>query len=257
MSAIRFSYPLCNLEGHASEPLSRLCIDEKCDNKAAVCCICEYDGHRGHETIPVKHFIKQFASGEGEDGLKYLEYAKSLHFMREEFFNTVAKCRNSTIKQLEALETRGNIYFNRCEETFLELTSLSNLKSVLGGEEQPSTKAYKAYFKKVLDLYSNSDKSGFSLRSKYESFFDDCRSKEKKLAEILEGISKDLTKAIQKSEEYLQHSHDIAWKASALSWSETLKGAKIKLEGAKAEQTGMESSGQRFGLMDQALSLGT
>lgn len=71
----------------------------------------------------------------------------------------------------------------------------------------------------------------------------------------MEGISKDLNKAIQKSEEYLIHSHDISWKLSSLTWSETLKGAKIKIEGTKAEQTGMESSGQRFGLMEQSLSL--
>jgi hypothetical protein len=40
---------------------------------------------------------------------------------------------------------------------------------------------------------------------------------------------------------------------ATLNWSSTLKGTKIKIEGALAEQTGMESSGQRFGLMDQPL----
>lgn len=46
--SVKQLYPNCSLEGHASEPLSRLCIDEKCTNKAAVCCICEYENHRGH-----------------------------------------------------------------------------------------------------------------------------------------------------------------------------------------------------------------
>lgn len=101
--------------------------------------------------------------------------------MREEFFSLVRKCRENTLQQLEALETRGKIYFNRCEETFLDLISLSNLKAIFGGEEQPSAKAFKGYFKKILELYSNSDKKGFSLKSKYEAFFDDCKSKEKKM----------------------------------------------------------------------------
>jgi len=36
-------------------------------------------------------------------------------------------------------------------------------------------------------------------------------------------------------------------------WSEVLKGAKIKINGMIAEQSGMESSGQRFCLMDEPL----
>ena len=33
-----------------------------------------------------------------------------------------------------------------------------------------------------------------------------------------------------------------------MKWSAALKGAKIKLNNMVAEQTGMESSGERFGL---------
>ena len=149
--------------------------------------------------------------------------------MREDFFFLVNKCRSNTLQQLEALETRGKIYFNRCEETLLELTSLSNFKKILGGQELPSNKAYRAYFKKILDFYSGNDKNGFSLKSKYDAFFDDCKAKQKKFAQILEGLSKDINKALQKSEEYLNNSHDISFKATALSWSETLKGTKIKI----------------------------
>jgi hypothetical protein len=52
-------------------------------------------------------------------------------------------------------------------------------------------------------------------------------------------MAKDLVKSISKAEEYLRHSQEIGIKSVALSWSENLKGAKIKIEGAKAEQSGM------------------
>ena len=61
------------------------------------------------------------------------------------------------------------------------MISLSNLKAIFGGEEKPSTKAFKGFFKKILELYSNSDRKGFSLKSKCEAFFDDCKAKEKKM----------------------------------------------------------------------------
>ena len=35
----------------------------------------------------------------------------------------------------------------------------------------------------------------------------------------------------------------------SIKWSEVLKGTKIKITEATAEQTGMESSGQRFALI--------
>lgn len=43
-------------------------------------------------------------------------------------------------------------------------------------------------------------------------------------------------------------------KIDSYKWSEKMKGAKITINGLVAEQTGMESSGQRFILMEQDLS---
>lgn len=38
-------------------------------------------------------------------------------------------------------------------------------------------------------------------------------------------------------------------------WSEKFKGHKVKISGAVAEQTGMESSGQRFAMLEPSLGL--
>jgi hypothetical protein len=46
-------------------------------------------------------------------------------------------------------------------------------------------------------------------------------------------------------------------KGGKFFWSSTLKGAKIKITDAIAEQTATESSGQRFILMEQPLNDGT
>ena len=95
------------------------------------------------------------------------------------------------------------------------------------------------------------------MKSKYEHFLEDCRIKEKKIAENIDNIGKELAKAVKKAEEILQDSIELTNKIVSLTWSESLKGAKIKIEGLNAEQTGMESSGQRFGLMEQSLPLST
>lgn len=42
-------------------------------------------------------------------------------------------------------------------------------------------------------------------------------------------MAKDLAKSISKAEEYLRHSHEMGAKPITLSWSETLKGGKIKI----------------------------
>lgn len=47
-------YLQCELPGHESEPLSRVCIGKDCQNKTLVCSICEEDNHCGHQTVPLK-----------------------------------------------------------------------------------------------------------------------------------------------------------------------------------------------------------
>ena len=37
----KLEYSFCDKDDHASEPLSRICIDAKCDNKTLVCSLCE------------------------------------------------------------------------------------------------------------------------------------------------------------------------------------------------------------------------
>lgn len=74
----RITYPGCSIEGHAQEPLSRLCIDEKCENKSVLCCMCEYSSHNNHKTIAVKHLLKQLGQDQEEEALKPLEFAKKL-----------------------------------------------------------------------------------------------------------------------------------------------------------------------------------
>lgn len=67
------------------------------------------------------------------------------------------------------------------------------------------------------------------MKSKYEHFLEDCRVKEKKIVENIDNIGKELSKAVKKAEEILQDSIDLTTKIVSLSWSETLKGLKIKI----------------------------
>jgi len=40
MDTRSLKYPLCPIESHAQEPLSRICLDKGCAEKVPVCCIC-------------------------------------------------------------------------------------------------------------------------------------------------------------------------------------------------------------------------
>jgi hypothetical protein len=76
----RITYPLCPLPDHASEPLSRICIDSKCDNRTVICCLCEYEHHQSHQTLPIKHFLNKLQHNTNTDEpLNPLHYATQLN----------------------------------------------------------------------------------------------------------------------------------------------------------------------------------
>lgn len=37
----QITYQTCELDGHETEPLSRVCIDKDCKHKTLICSICE------------------------------------------------------------------------------------------------------------------------------------------------------------------------------------------------------------------------
>lgn len=73
------------------------------------------------------------------------------------------------------------------------------------------------------------------------------------MIEDLNLLKENVNKFMVKSEQIFGDSFELIPKINTLRWSESLKGTKIKITGPLAEQTNMESSGQRFGLMEQAL----
>ena len=81
-----------------------------------------------------------------------------------------------------------------------------------------------------------------------------CRLKEKTIIENIENLKNDANKNIAKIQDIIKdHVELVAGVINGLKWSETLKGTKIKITGTLLEQTNMESSGQRFGLMEESL----
>jgi len=62
----QISYSCCNKSSHESEPLSRICIDKQCKNKTLICALCEEELHNGHETVPLKFFLKNFYGAESK-----------------------------------------------------------------------------------------------------------------------------------------------------------------------------------------------
>lgn len=47
--------------------------------------------------MPVKHFLQKVALGDFEGGLKPLQFAKSVYFMKEEYFSMIARCRKDAL----------------------------------------------------------------------------------------------------------------------------------------------------------------
>ena len=59
----KITYVFCDREDHTSEPLSRVCVDEKCENKTLICALCEEFNHKNHETLPLKNYLTQAFGG--------------------------------------------------------------------------------------------------------------------------------------------------------------------------------------------------
>lgn len=58
----RIVYSNCNIDDHTTEPLSRVCIDDKCKNKTLICSLCEQLNHKGHKTVPLKTILTKMTS---------------------------------------------------------------------------------------------------------------------------------------------------------------------------------------------------
>lgn len=69
------------------------------------------------------------------------------------------------------------------------------------------------------------------------------------MSDTLNKLVTDSSKTIQTLTEMLGAAVELPKNSTGYRWSEKMKGAKIVINGLVAEQTGMESSGQRFILM--------
>ena len=85
-----------------------------------------------------------------------------------------------------------------------------------------------------------------TLNKKLENVVVNCEDKQKKLFDALDKSKKELETSIMRISVILNAQFALAMKAPTFNWSEKLKGHKIKINGSIAEQTAMESSGQRF-----------
>lgn len=105
---------------------------------------------------------------------------------------------------------------------------------------------------KTINLKNN---EVFSLSTKLEEVVNSCKDKEKKLLDTLNKNATNMQKELQKISISLDQSSMFQMKNPTFFWSENFKGHKVKINGLVAEQTGMESSGQRFALIEPSLNL--
>lgn len=256
MQINKIDYPACPIDNHASEPLSRLCIDSKCEHRSAICCMCEYENHQSHKTVPIKQFLQELEQRGNFDHLfNPIEYQRQLNEIKKKYFNGLQRFRAEINYQIQDLETKGMLYFNRCEQSLYNLSTIN--KEATFFTQSIALNEFKAYFSKVLTLYSSDEKQSFFLKEKFDNFIYGCKTKEAKLNEHLEEMWNDVKKNAKKSEYILGEGFELMPKLTGLTWSETLKGTKIRITGDILEQTGMESSGQRFGLIEESLPTGT
>ena len=104
---------------------------------------------------------------------------------------------------------------------------------------------------KVINL---NEKEKFSLNAKLNQAVDTCKEKCKKVEEALSKSQKDLETSMAKIATSLNSNFLFTMKNPVFTWSDKLKGHKIKITNSIAEQTGMESSGQRFIMIEPSLN---
>mgnify|MGYP000881438271 FL=1 len=94
-------YPPCPDPSHAQEPLSRICLEAACTSRAPVCCICEFESHQGHNTLPVKRVLSQISESAPEGSA--IEGASRLAALRKQYFDTLTRCRREVLEELNRL----------------------------------------------------------------------------------------------------------------------------------------------------------
>ena len=123
---------------------------------------------------------------------------------------------------------------------------------IYGNQENLSTIMKK--MKTVLEIVDMGEDKQFSIHNLLDFLLIDTTEKGAKVSQTLIKLANDSAKTIQGLAEILEENIAFPDSKDNYKWSLKLKGAKINVNGPVAEQTGMESSGQRFILMEQDLS---
>jgi hypothetical protein len=124
------------------------------------------------------------------------------------------------------------------------LIQLENPVEVLTRQRLSETKI-KGYLNQMAHYLSLEEK--FVVREKLELLLAKGEDKNKKLNDVFERVRGELNGLVVNSE-LNPHSINI-FEKTKFEWSEQLKSNTIKIKGVIAEQTGMQSNGQRFIMM--------
>ena len=117
---------------------------------------------------------------------------------------------------------------------------------------QTDPRLYRRFFSRLLTLIPTDNKKDFSISDKIEKLMASYREKSNKFCDSMVNLESSFKIQLKSIESFLGKE-----KVYEPRWSVTLKGSKIKILKSIAEQSGMESSGQRFCLMDEQLSQST
>jgi hypothetical protein len=157
--------------------LSRVCVDKNCNNKTLICCICEDEQHKGHQTTPLKNFlIKLNASTDGFNSINPLYYSNKIEQLRASFLSSIANQKARIVQAFSDLEVQSEIYFNKVSQMTMSMVSMGNITNVLN-EQSTNPKTVKSYFSKLMKLVDFESKETFNLKKQLEAIVDSCKDK--------------------------------------------------------------------------------
>lgn len=122
-------YYECDIEGHQSNQLDTVCIDNDCKNKGIVCFRCQYQKHREHNEscIPFDIFLANLINGHQQSTEILIKNRENSYKLREALIESVKNYVEKLIDQFCSFVASIHKYYQTQEERIEELILKSDI----------------------------------------------------------------------------------------------------------------------------------
>lgn len=122
-------YYLCEIDGHQTNRLDLVCLDENCKNKGVICFRCQYHQHNNHvnNCIPINTFMSNLIKNQNELSHLLAKKREKCYYLRENMIENVKQFIEKIIDEFSIFIASIHKYYQICEKQIENITIKSDV----------------------------------------------------------------------------------------------------------------------------------